>query len=169
MKKIVFILLFAGMTIGVYAQHNLSFGLKSGYMNTYKDMQYGLDIAYQPSYALEFAFTGTCNPNISIADDYAQKTNKLSLYSANLDLRFYLIQQSTWGTGPALGGQFLSVKNKTDEFGTYNVPGFNLGWHGRVFVTDNLQINGGWRYTNAKEEHGYHFFYLGLAWTFELP
>jgi hypothetical protein len=170
MKKYFLFLALVGISFGAAAQKNLSLGLKSGFMNQYKDMQYGFDAAYQWGPALELAFTGGFNPKILLEDTYSTvaPTDELSLYSANLDIRFYLIQQSTWATGPALGGQYISVTDKTKEFGSYNVPGFNLGWHGRVFVTDNLQINGGWRYTNAKEDHGYHFFYLGLAWTFEL-
>jgi hypothetical protein len=179
MRKIIFTLFFVALTFGAAAQKNLSLGLKSGFMTNYKDMQYGFDAAYQWGSAIELALTGAFNPNISLESGTLgnYSTDKLSLYSANLDLRFYLLQQEFWGTGPALGFQYLSVKNKTIDYGDYNIPGFNIGWHGRVFITDNVQINGGWRWTNAKEkmknqdgsyDRGYHFFYLGLAYTFDL-
>jgi opacity protein-like surface antigen len=77
------------------------------------------------------------------------------------------LSSRSWGIGPALGGQYLSVKNKTNEYGTFDVFGFNIGIHGKANLTDNLLINGGWRYTNAKEDANYHFFYVGLAYAFQ--
>lgn len=176
MKKAIFILVAAILSIHAYAQRgDLAVGLKGGYVNStkyYKDILYGIDIAYHLSDPLEVAFTGLINPSVKWSD------SKLAVYSSNLDFRFYLIRQREWGMGPALGGQYLIVDNKTNKYGPDKSLGFNLGWHIRASLTDNLKINGGWRYTNAKvksnDEHysdfdmSHHFFYLGLAYTFEL-
>ncbi|MDR1371731.1 MAG: hypothetical protein LBJ17_01195 [Dysgonamonadaceae bacterium] len=170
MKRILFTLVLVSIALSAYSQKNLSLGIKSGYsrMNGYnlKGMQYGVDVAYQFGYAIEAAVTGIYSP--ALPSSYTGYD--YSLLSASLDLRFYLIQQEIWGTGPAIGGQFFSLKNKNEEYGADNLPGFNLGWHARVFITDdrNLQLNGGWRYTNAQTEHAYHLFYLGLAYTLDI-
>ncbi|MDR0686944.1 MAG: porin family protein [Dysgonamonadaceae bacterium] len=168
MKKIFISLLLATVTLTSHAQ-KLSVGIKPGYvkMDGYNlsGMNYGIEAGYQFGYALETNICGLYGPNLisSLTD------NNFSLLSASLDMRFYLIQQETWGTGPVIGGQYFVLKNKSSElYGTDNLPGFNLGWHARAFLTDNLQLNGGWRYTNAKTNHTYHLFYLGLAWTFDL-
>jgi opacity protein-like surface antigen len=169
MKKIVFVLLLVFSSWNIYAQQgDLSVGVKSGYVTKYEDLLYGLDLAYQFNEPFEIAFTGLMNPNISLEDEFLGVKNKLSLYSANLDLRIYLIPQRSWATGPVLGAQYLSVNNKTIDFDSYNVLGFNIGWHIRANITDNLKINGGWRYTNAKEGASHNFFYAGLTYTFEL-
>jgi opacity protein-like surface antigen len=176
MKKAIFILFAAILSVSAYAQRgDLTVGLKGGYVNStkyYKDILYGTDIAYHLSDYLELAFTGLINPNVKWSD------SKLAVYSGSLDFRLYLIHQREWGMGPALGGQYLVVDNKTNKYGPDKSLGFNLGWHIRASLTDNLKINGGWRYTNAKvksnDEHysdfdmSHHFFYLGLAYTFEL-
>jgi len=168
MKKTVLILFFAGLTVSAFSQMgDLSVGLKSGYTTGYNNFLYGFDAAYNLTGSLEVAFTGVMNPNISLKDDWSSVTNKLSVYSGNLDARLYLLSSRTWGIGPALGGQYLSVKNKTNEYGTFNVFGFNIGVHGKVNITDHLLINGGWRYTNAKEDASYNFFYLGIAYVFQ--
>ena len=167
-KTVLLILLFAGLTVRSFSQvGDLTVGLKSGYTTGYDNLLYGFDAAYNLTGSLEIAFTGVMNPTISLKDDYTGRTDKLSVYSGNLDARLYLLSTRSWGIGPALGGQYLSVKNKTNEYGTYNVLGFNIGVHGKVNLTDNLLINGGWRYTNAKEDASYHFFYLGLAYAFQ--
>jgi hypothetical protein len=168
MKKTVLILLLAGLATHAFSQMgDLSVGLKSGYTTGYDNLLYGFDAAYNLTGSLEVAFTGVMNPNISLKDDWSGITNKLSVYSGNLDARLYLISSHTFGIGPALGGQYLSVKNKTNEYGTFNVFGFNIGIHGKFNLTDHLQVNGGWRYTNAKEDASYHFFYLGVAYVFQ--
>jgi hypothetical protein len=171
MKKTVLILLFAGLATHVFSQAgDLSLGLKSGYATNYDNFLYGFDAAYNWTGALEIAFTGLINPNISQTDDWytPSRTEKLSVYSGSLDARLYIISTRTWGIGPALGGQYFSVKNKTKEAGTFNTLGFNIGAHGKVHITDNLLINGGWRYTNAKEKTAkYSIFYLGVAFVFQ--
>ncbi|MDR1562987.1 MAG: hypothetical protein LBS54_07935 [Dysgonamonadaceae bacterium] len=170
MKKLFVSLLFVAVMLPLSAQKNLSVGVKPGYvkMNGYNlsGMQYGVEASYQFGYAVELALSGLYGPNLSSS----YTGNDYSLFSAGLDLRFYLIQQEIWGTGPVLGGQYFSLKNenKSEVYGADNLPGFNLGWHGRVFLSDNLQLNAGWRYTNAKTDHAYHLFYLGLAFTFDL-
>jgi hypothetical protein len=170
MKRIfIVVLFFAAATLPSQSQ-KLSAGLKPGYMkmNGYNlsGIQYGAEVAYQFGYAVEAVVSGMYGPNLQ--SSYTK--NDYSMFSAGLDLRFYLIQQESWGTGPLIGGQYFSLqnKNKSELYGADNLPGFNLGWHARVYLTDNLQLNGGWRYTNAKTEHTYHLFYLGLAWTFDL-
>ena len=172
MKKTVLVLLFAGLAVHAFSQAgmgDLSVGLKSGYTTKYDNLLYGFDVAYNLTGSLEFAFTGVMNPGISYKDSYDTHfpVQKLAVYSGNLDARLYLVSGPTWGIGPALGGQYLSVNNKTTEYGTYNVFGFNIGIHGKFDVTDNLRINGGWRYTNAKQEASYSFFYVGVAWVFQ--
>ncbi|GHT62973.1 hypothetical protein FACS189451_08700 [Bacteroidia bacterium] len=172
MKKTVLILLFAVLAVSAFSQvGDLTLGLKGGYATNYNGYPvYGFDAAYNLTGSLEVAFTGLMNPEISYKDAYDTKnpTHKLALYSGSLDARLYLLSSRTWGIGPALGGQYLSVKDKTNEYGTYNVFGFNIGVHGKIYLSDHLQVNGGWRYTNTKEEAAKQsFFYLGVAYSFQ--
>ena len=176
MKKTVFILLLAVLSVHAYSQKgDLTVGAKGGYLyssNYFKGMLYGIDIAYHLSDPLEVAFTGLINPNIP------HEKSKLAAYSTNLDFRLYLIHQREWATGPALGGQYFIVDNKTNRYGADKALGFNIGWHLRVNLTDYVKLNGGWRYSNAKERNSdnhyadfdmsHHLFYLGVAYTFEL-
>jgi hypothetical protein len=166
-KTVLIILLFAGLAVRAFSQvGDITAGLKSGWTTKYNNLLYGFDIAYNLTGSLEIAVTGVMNSNISLKDDLSGQTEHLSVYSGNLDARLYLLSSRFWGIGPALGGQYLSVKNKTYEYGTFTAPGFNIGIHGKINFTDNLLVNGGWRYTNAKEDAGYHFIYLGIAFTF---
>lgn len=175
MKKIVpFILLFAGLSVRAFSQAgDMTVGLKSGWSTGYDNPLYGFDAAYNLTGSLEIAFTGVMNPNVSYKDKLAvgaDRISKLSVYSGNLDARLYLLSTRAWGFGPALGGQYFSVKSKTNENKNINAFGFNIGIHGKISLTDNLLINGGWRYTNAKAEYPearYHFIYLGVAFTFQ--
>jgi hypothetical protein len=169
MKKIFFIALSIAFSVSVFAQKgDFTVGAKTGYISKYKDILYGLDAAYHISDPLEIVVTGLMNPNVSLSDELDNSKNKLAVYSASADFRLYLAMQQSWGMGPVLGGQYFSVVNKTDDLYNVDVFGFNLGWHIRASLTDNLKINGGWRYTNAKEDMKYHFFYVGLAYTFEM-
>lgn len=174
MKKTVLILLFAGLALHSFSQvGDVTAGLKSGWTTGYNNLLYGFDAAYNVTGSLEIAFTGVMNPNVTQQDDLAvgaERISKLSVYSGNFDARLYLLSTRTWGIGPALGGQYFSVKSKTNENKNINALGFNIGIHGKAYLTDNLLINGGWRYTNAKEEYPetkYHFIYLGVAFTFQ--
>jgi opacity protein-like surface antigen len=174
MKKVFFILTLAFVSLSVYSQKgDLAVGLKGGYVyspNYYSDALYGLDVAYHIADPFEIVFTGLMNPNVSYKNEWGDKY-KLSVYSANLDLRLYLLMQRDWATGPALGGQYLVINNKTTDYAGVNTLGFNLGWHLRINVSDNLKINGGWRYTNAKDDGldvSHNYFYAGLAYTFSL-
>ena len=187
MKKTVFILFLTILSIPAFSQQkgDLTVGAKGGYVyspNYYNGILYGIDVAYSLSDPLEFVFTGMMNPNVLYTtQDGKQKTSEmLAVYSANLDFRLYLIHQQTWATGPALGGQYYIINHKTTNYlGTDKALGFNIGWHVRVNLTDNLILNGGWRYTNAKVkdkksqfnasfDRSYNLFYLGLAYSFEL-
>jgi len=179
MKKTVFILLSVILSVQAYSQQqgNLTVGLKGGYVYSphyYNGSLFGVDAAYSLSDAFEVALTGMMNPDIPYAK------NKLSAYSANLDLRFYIVNQREWGIAPIVGGQYYIVDNKSDKLAANKALGFNLGIHGRLNLTDYLQLNGGWRYTNAKAKSNqyywdnsasfdmsYHLFYLGIAYTFE--
>jgi len=186
MKKAVFILSLSILPLLSFSQAgNLTVGLKGGCIYSSSDLSftnalYGIDVAYHLSYPLEVAFTGLINPGIPYKDALGKKKN-LAIYSANLDLRFYLINQREWATGPAIGGQYYIVNNKTDDLGADKALGFNIGWHGRINLTDNVILNGGWRYTNVKAKDNtkwwssdasfdmsHHLFYLGVAYTFEL-
>ena len=183
MKKTVFVLLLGILSIPAFSQKgDLTIGPKAGYAYSpsyYKGFLYGMDVAYHLSDPFEVVFTGLMNPNISYEDINKGKKN-LAVYSANMDFRLYLIHQENWATGPALGGQYYIVNNTTDNLGAYKAWGFNLGWHIRFNITDNLKINGGWRYTNAKAKDNtkwwssdssfdmsHHLFYVGIAYTFE--
>lgn len=169
MKKCLFILLLTIVSISVYSQRgDLAVGIKGGYITSYKDILYGADIAYHIADPLEIAFTGLLNTNMTLEDEFDSSIkDKLSMYSFNLDARYYLLLQRTWGTGPALGAQYFTVKNKTQDF-IDNVWGFNIGWHIRGNITESLRLNGGWRYTNASEDFRYHYIYAGITYTFSL-
>ncbi|MDR3220110.1 MAG: porin family protein [Dysgonamonadaceae bacterium] len=168
MRKIYFMLLLAIVSLTASAQKgDLSVGLKGGYISYYKDGLYGMDLSYHLTDPFEVAFTGIFNPKTSLKNDITNKVNDFAIYSANLDLRMYLLAQRTWAMGPALGGQYLIVNSSTDNLLDTKVLGFNMGWHIRANVTDNIKANGGWRYTNAKEDLSHHYFYLGVAYTFQ--
>jgi len=188
MKKTALALLFVILSVSAFSQRgNLSVGAKGGYVLSSSDLKYegilyGFDVAYHLSDPLEIAFTGLLNPNISRNDENGAKDN-LAAYSANLDFRLYLIHQQVWATGPALGGQYYIVNSITSGAGKYDYSalGFNIGWHIRFNLTDNLKLNGGWRYTNVKAQNkkywwdssypfnmSHQIFYVGLAYTFEL-
>lgn len=181
MKKTLFILLLAVLSVQAYSQQgDLTVGVKGGYIYSpsdlvFKGVLYGVDVAYHISDPFEVAFTGLLNPNIP------RDKSTLAVYSMNLDLRFYLIHQREWATGPALGGQYYIVDNKSNNLDTNKALGFNIGWHFRINLTDNVKLNGGWRYTNAKTKDNtkwwssdasfdmsHHLFYVGIAYTFEL-
>jgi len=188
MKKIIFISLLTILCVQAYPQMqkgDLTVGLKGGYVYSphyYDDSQYGFDVAYNISDPFEIVFTGMMNPNISylLKDNSGNKNYNLAVYSANLDFRLYLIHMQTWATGPALGGQYYIVNNTTNSVYNSKALGFNLGWHVRVNLTDNLQLNGGWRYTNAKAKNtanwwddsttdiSYNLFYIGVAYSFQI-
>jgi len=185
MKKTTFVLFLAVLSVHAFSQRgDFAIGAKGGYVVSsndlkYKGILYGIDVAYHLSDPFEIAFTGLMNPNLSRKDDNNAKEN-LAVYSANLDFRLYLIHQQDWATGPALGGQYYIVNNKSDKLGADKALGFNIGWHARVNLTDNLKLNAGWRYTNSKAKNksnwwnsdasfdiSHHLIYLGLAHTFE--
>jgi len=183
----------ATLSIHAFSQKgDLTVGAKGGYAISpeyYNGILYGLDLAYHISDPLEVVLTGLMNHKISYKD-YFDKKKDLSAYSANLDFRLYLINQRNWATGPALGGQFYMVNAKTSDGNNdkpqvdarsdnYKAIGLNIGWHIRVNLTDYVKLNGGWRYTNAKDKDSkygtsstfdlsHHLLYLGIGFTFEL-
>ena len=185
MKKTALVLLFIVLSVHVFSQKgDLTVGAKGGYIISsndlkYKGFLYGIDVVYHLSNPLEVAFTGLFNPNISRKEDNI--TENLAVYTANLDFRLYLIRMQEFATGPALGGQYYIVNNKSDNLGADKAFGFNIGWHFRINLTDNMILNGGWRYTNCKAKDktnwwnsdssfdmSHHLIYLGVAYTFEL-
>ncbi|MDR1783943.1 MAG: porin family protein [Dysgonamonadaceae bacterium] len=181
MKKLIFLVLFVSVSMISYSQYrgNLSVGLKGGYVYSsdyFRDFLYGASVDYHWTDALEVAFSGLMNPQVSFKDGNDKYEYKV--YSANLDLRLYLLSMRTWGMGPALGGQYLYTLEKQSN-GSFEKDvaslGFNIGWHTRFNITDNVRLNAGWRYTNIKDKSndtthdiGHHFFYAGLTYAFEL-
>jgi opacity protein-like surface antigen len=176
MKKIVFILLLFFVVVSLPAQTragDLTVGARGTYISMYKSFTYGLDASYQITDQLEASLSGTLNPNIKKKDEYNSKFDrKVSLYSGNLDLRFYLLNMETFAMGPALGGQCIFFK--ITEPSTQLVRdegtslGFNIGWHIRAELSENVKLNGGWRYTTATEGLSHHAFYLGIGYSFHL-
>ena len=156
------------LSVSVYAQQgDLSFGVKGSYITVYKDFLYGVDLSYHLLDPLEISLSQMINPSVTKKEDY-MPDEKLGLYSTNLDLRYYLIYQRSWGSGPILGGQYLFVKSKEDSIYNINSFGFNIGWHLRVNLNDNFRLNGNWRYTNGQDETSHHAFSLGLSYTFNI-
>lgn len=179
MKKIVFILTIALFGLTAQAQTgDLTLGLKGAYITNHKGFLYGLDVAYQVSPLLEASFTGLMNSKINKKDSFLgyedpDLERNISIYSGNLDLRFFLISTDYLGTGPTLGVQCTQFKikmpmNNDAVIDDGTAWGFNIGWHIRLNVTENVKLNGGWRYTNATEDQSHHIFYLGVGYAFNL-
>lgn len=176
MKKIVFILLPVFFAAGLHAQTragDLTAGARGAYISMYKSFTYGLDVSYQITDPLEVSLSGMLNPNIKKKDEYNSRFDRdISLYSGNLDLRFYMLNLETFAMGPALGGQCLFFK--ITEPSTQSVrdegvsTGFNIGWHIRAELAEDVKLNGGWRYTTATKGFSHHAFYIGIAYTFHL-
>ncbi len=173
MKKIFLLLFVVILSASSYGQAgDLFVGAKGGYVTSYKDLLYGFDVAYHLADPLEISFTGLMNPDMKVDDEIDGKS-KISLYSANLDMRYYLLLQRTWGMGPALGGQYMYLNKKvlnspTNEEYSSQPLGFNIGWHMRFNLTENVKVNGGWRYTTANKDASHHLIYIGLGYTFNL-
>ena len=170
MKRLIFILFLGLFVARSYAQvGDLFVGANGGFITKYNDGMYGLNVSYHLTDPLEASFTGLLNPNASFTDEIDNSISKLNLYSFNLDLRYYMMHMRDWGTGPTLGYQFLVVKDK-DPLGVagFNASGFNVGWHVRANLTDEIKMFGGWRYTMANEEAKHHFFHIGIGYTFSL-
>ncbi|MDR3046359.1 MAG: outer membrane beta-barrel protein [Bacteroidales bacterium] len=172
MKKAVFILFLVFLAGKSYAQAgDLTIGAIGGYETKYKDILYGLNLSYSVNNPLQISLSGLMNPNILEKDDFDKKKDrKLKLYSTNLDVRFFLLNMETLAMGPSIGAQYLSVnyKDNTAIFSDYTAWGANIGWHIQVNPTDNLRINGGWRYSTATEGASYNLFYLGVGYAFNL-
>jgi opacity protein-like surface antigen len=176
MKKIVFILLPVFFATSSYAQTragDLTVGARGAYISMYKSLTYGLEASYQITDPLEVSLSGMLNPNIKylLDRDRDRDYRKVSFYSGSLDLRFYLLNMEVFGMGPALGGQtiFFKSMDSTSDVRDEDVScGFNIGWHIRMELSENMKLNGGWRYTTATEDRSHHSFYLGIGYTFHL-
>ena len=169
MKKAVIIIGLVFFSMQSYAQAgDLYFGLKGGYATYYKAPLYGLNVSYDIANPLQISLTGLMNPSTpAIYPDLGEK--KRSLYLADLDARLFLIAMESWATGPSLGVQYMryGIEHNTEGLKADNVYGFNIGWHLRINITDNLRAVGGWRYTTNKIE-GYSLFYVGVGYAFNL-
>jgi len=185
MRKIILVLLLTFFGIKSYAQGgDLHLGAQGGYVNfdEYGGFLYGLNLSYDFSNLLQISATGLMNPNVIKKDGFdSTRDEKISLYSTNLDVRFFMINQEVWAMGPSFGGQYLSAKysyrytpspDATDYYDLslrdYDTTGFNIGWHIRANITDNLRATAGWRYTSAGEGANHHFFYLGVGYAINL-
>ncbi|MDR1369436.1 MAG: porin family protein [Dysgonamonadaceae bacterium] len=177
MKKLFLLLSMTVCSLGIYAQiGDFYVGAAGGYITNYKDLLYGLNTSYHVSDPLEISLTGLMNPDITENDNTLPGDNnisKIKMYSLNLDAHFYMVLQRSWATGPLIGGQYTYLDKKypnsvTNEKYDLNVAGFNLGWHLRINITDNIKINGGWRYTAANHNASHHLFYLGVGYNFNV-
>ncbi len=178
MKKLFLLLFLTACSLGARAQAgDLFVGATGGYITNYKNILYGVNAAYHFTDPLEISFTGLMNPNITeeLGDpgDATYTKSKIKMYSTNLDMRFYMVLQRNWATGPFIGGQYSYIDKKylnsaTNEAYAVNVAGFNIGWHLRGNITEHLKINGGWRYTSANHDASHHLIYLGIGYTFNL-
>ncbi|MDR0543169.1 MAG: porin family protein [Dysgonamonadaceae bacterium] len=175
MKKAIIIFFLAFSTVQTYAQAgDLYGGLQGGYATYYKAPLYGLNVSYDISGPLQISLTGLMNPDITKSAAWDKSIpEKLKLYSADLEIRLFLINMEAWATGPLLGAQYLH-KDKTTllvngkEFYTDNLLGFNIGWHIKINITDNIRFNGGWRYSSIKDDDSYNLFYAGIGYSFNL-
>ena len=174
MKKVFFILLLILAVSFNKAQAqagDLHIGAIGGYQSYFKSPVYGLNLSYDISNPLQISATSLANFGFTKKDEFgdASMDKKLKTFSHNLDFRFFFLNLDTWAMGPSLGGEYLVVKEDiTDSLYDYNTWGFNIGWHIRTNLTENLRLNGGWRYTSSKEEASRHTFYLGLGYAFNL-
>jgi opacity protein-like surface antigen len=170
MKKIAIVLFLICFTAKAYSQAgDLYVGAQGGYETKYKNLLYGLNLSYNVSDPIQISLTGLMNPNILHKAEYNwDKDETIRLYSASLDVRLFLINMDSWATGPSVGAQYLNLNYPDNDLRNYHAWGANLGWHVKANVTDNLQLNGGWRYTTATEGASYHLFYLGVGYTFNL-
>ena len=172
MKKTIFVLLLL-MCFGMksYSQKgDLYSGLQAGFATEYKAFLYGLNFAYDFSDLLQVSLSGLMNPSIKKEDGFNSAYDRtLSLTSVNLDTRIFMVNQGLWAMGPSLGAQYLSINEKDNILGDYNTWGFNIGWHLRISVSENMRASLGWRYTSAQESvANHHFFYLSVGYAFNL-
>lgn len=154
-----------------YAQRSgdLYFGLKGGYVSSYKDALFGAQASYCVTDPLELSLSFLTNPSIKL--DEGAASSKVGIYSMNVDMNYYVLLQRTWAMGPSLGGQYMRVNQKFDTSGIEDSGdefGFNLGWYMRYNWTENLNLNGGWRYSFMTHDSGYHLFYIGLGYAFNV-
>ena len=168
MKKVLFVLLVVLMSGSMYAQQgDLSVGAKGSYLTVYKDILYGIDLSYHLTDPLEISLSQMINPSITKKEEF-YPDEKLGLYSTNLDLRYYMVLQESWASGPIIGGQYLHVKDKENDIYNINSFGFNVGWSLRINLTEKLKVNGSWRYTSGQDDTSHHAVSLGVCYTFNV-
>lgn len=168
MKKVL-LFVFAGLlSCSAFAQQgDFSVGAKGSYITVYKDFLYGLDISYHLTDQLELSLSELINPSVTKKEEYYDPEH-LGLYSTNLNIRYYLLLQESWATGPMIGGQYLYVKDKDNSIYDIKSVGFNIGWIARFNITDNLKMSGSWRYTNGKDQTSHHAFTVGVSYCFNV-
>lgn len=169
MKKGVLIALLSCLVaFNSYSQQGeLSVGLGGGYSTLYKNGLYGLSVDYNLTDHLQISLSEMINPSITV-DGGTIKSYKQGIYATNLDIRFYLIHMREWGTGPAIGGQYLYETDGRSGYESDHRAGFNIGWMGFGNLTDQLKLTVGWRWTSLGDNESNHFFYAGLSYIFEL-
>lgn len=138
-----------------------------GVYSNYSKMSGGLTIDYNLrdhfQFSLSQAFGG-------YEDEYKGISNKVRVFTTNLDARFLIIHQREWGMGPFIGAQYMieKSKDKAHDYLNDNRPGFNIGWHMQGNLTDFIRVSGGWRWSNLTEGTSHHQFYLSLGYNFSL-
>lgn len=170
MKKTLVFLLLAFFSVKSYAQAgDLFIGAQGGYITHYNAPMYGLNVSYDISNPLQISFTGLMNPDIT-RKDALTATGKIknSLYSANLDARFFFLNLESFSAGISLGAQYLHNKETIWMENNYNTLGVNIGCHVRANLTDNLRLTGGWRYSTLKDSESYNLFYVGIGYAFNV-
>jgi hypothetical protein len=175
MKKILLALVLGLSATQLYAQAgDLTVGALGGYETHYDGGLYGVNLSYGLNQMMEVNLSGLYGNNLKEKDEFVPGYWKTKLYSANLDIRFLILNFEALAMGPAIGGQYLranytqSPAANDPSLRDYNAKGFNIGWHVRANLTDEIRLNGGWRYTSATESADYHFFYVGLGYAFNL-
>jgi opacity protein-like surface antigen len=174
MKKVIIYVLLSVITVQLNAQRtgDLYFGLKGGYIPTYKDFAYGARASYSVTDPFEVSFSFLMNPKINMTEGEgaSRQESEISLYSYNLNMNYYILLQNVWATGPTLGGQYFTKKEtyKLTSTEKDNSYGLNVGWHLRINFTENVILNGGWRYAATTDDNSHHLFYLGFGYRFNL-
>ncbi|KAA6301073.1 MAG: hypothetical protein EZS26_002789 [Candidatus Ordinivivax streblomastigis] len=174
MKKIVLILLSGFFGLTTFAQGgDVTIGAQGGYTTKFKGTVYGLNLSYGVNNMLEISASEMMSTDLMKYDLLYKKDYRLKLFSAtHLNIRFLLLNFGDFATGPGVGAQYLIYRYQPvpNEYldRDFNGLGFNIGWHARCNVTENLRINAGWHYSSIKEENSYNTFYLGIGYAFNL-
>ncbi len=174
-KKLLLLATLITFTVCIYAQQgDLTVGARGAYITNYKDFLFGLRTGYHLTDPLEVNFSFLMSPEIKLEDPSdALNDSKVKMYTFDLNLCYYIIMNRTWGMGPALGGEygivdnhFYNVRNPYTENDNYWA--FNVGWQLKYNITENIKLDGGWKYSAATQDMTHHTFYLGVGYTFNL-